>query len=134
MPKGRKKPARENKILIVDDEKDMCELLSMNLSLKGYATEKAHDGKAALEAIKKRSPDLIILDVNMPKMDGFQLLKKLKSTPLYARIPIIMLTVKKEPVYLDKGITLGADFYLDKPFKFENLMNFVELILKGQAA
>jgi len=131
MPKARKKRARKKKILIVDDEKDMCELLSMNLSAKGYATEMAYDGKEALKAVNKNEPDLIILDVKMPRMNGFQVLKKLKSSPSYARIPIIMLTVKKEPPYLDKGLTLGAEFYLDKPFRFDNLMNFVGLILKG---
>lgn len=130
MPNAQKKRVYKKKILIVDDEKNMCELLSMNLSTKGYATEKAYDGEEALKAIKKNRPDLIILDVKMPRMDGLQLLKKLKSSPSYARIPIIMLTVKKDPPHLNKGITLGAEFYLDKPFRFDNLMDFIELIFK----
>jgi len=122
-----KKRASKKKILIVDDEKDICKLISMNLATRGYSTNKAHSGAEALEAIKKEKPDLIILDVKMPNMDGFEVLKRLKANPDYARIPIIMLTVKKGPTFVDKGVTLGADFYLDKPFTFDNLLSFIKV-------
>ena len=120
------------KILIVDDEPEICELISQHLKRKGIDTKKAYDGKKALQIVKKTKPDLIILDVLMPKMDGFELLQYLKSKPSYSQIPVIMLTVKSGPDDLDKGISLGTDFYLPKPFKLENLTQFIEAIIKDR--
>lgn len=116
-------------ILIVDDEKDICNTLSEYLEARGFTTDEAHNGKEAIERLKEKRPNLVILDVKMPKMDGFEFLRFLKSRPHYAKIPVIMLTVKSAPAYLDKGLTLGADFYLPKPFTLENLMQFIKLTL-----
>jgi len=74
-------------------------------------------------------PDLITLDIKMPKMDGFKFLEYVRSTPGYLDIPVIALTVQSHSRYVDKGITLGADFYLPKPFSLNNLMQFIEIVL-----
>ena len=120
---------RKKRILIVDDEPDMRYFVAANLNAKGFIAETASDGKEVLNIIKKRRPDLIILDVLMPVVDGFTLLHRLKSNASYSKIPVIMLTVKKEPKYLGKGIDMGAEFYLPKPFNFDNLMEFVKVAL-----
>lgn len=74
-------------------------------------------------------PDLIALDIKMPKMDGFEFLEYIKSTPAYSDIPVIALTVQSRSMHVDKGIALGADFYLPKPFSLDNLLQFIEIIM-----
>lgn len=124
--------AIENKkILLVDDEIEVCKVIREYLEKKKFQVYEAHNGKEALEAIKKIVPDLIILDVLMPVMDGFEVLQKVKRNKSYADIPVIMLTVRSEPEHLNKGISLQADFYLPKPFQLGNLMSFINLIVKG---
>lgn len=119
----------KKRILIVDDEAEVRSLISTYLKQRNFIIDETENGKEAQEAIKKSKPDLIILDVLMPVMDGFTFLEKLKNNPDYADIPVIMLTVKSESENLGKGILLKADFYLPKPFKLENLMNFIKLLL-----
>lgn len=120
----------KKKILIVDDEPDICEMITRYLERKGFAVAKAYNGKEGLEAIPKLKPDLIILDVLMPIMDGFSFLQSLKADTKYCNVPVIMLTVKGDTRHLEKGLSLQADFYLPKPFKLDNLMNFINIILK----
>ena len=131
--KAQTAESEKKRILIVDDEEDICETLSQYLSVRGLATGIARNGKEAVEALKDVKPDLIILDVKMPKMGGFEFLKYLKARPKYSKIPVIMLTIKSERPYLDKGLTLGADFYLPKPFSLTNLMNFIRVTLEACA-
>jgi DNA-binding response OmpR family regulator len=123
------KAAKKKRILVVDDELEICTLISDYLSPKGLDVQYVTDGKKALNNIKSRKPDLIILDIMMPVMDGFTLLSYLKSKPQHSKIPVIVLTVKSSPKYLKKGISLETEFYLPKPFQLENLMNFIDLIL-----
>ena len=117
-------------ILIVDDEPKIHRLLSTYLRGKGFQTQEAQNGVEALHLIKTVPPALIILDITMPVMNGCDLLKFLKTHPTLCRTPVIMLTAKTEPDALGEGITLGADFYLPKPVKLENLLAFIELTLK----
>lgn len=118
----------KKKVLVVDDEKDLTFFLKANLELTGnYQVVTAADGQEGLEAALSYKPDLIILDVLMPKMDGFQTLKRLKQIEETKKTPVIVLTAKNETACLDKGISLGADFYLPKPFTLENLTQFIEL-------
>jgi DNA-binding response OmpR family regulator len=122
----------QKKVLIVDDEVETCKFISAYFSRhKDCKVYEAYDGAQAFDAIQKIMPDLIILDVIMPAMDGFQLLQKLKEDPRYSQIPVIILTVKSKPEDLGKGIALKADFYLPKPFSLDNLMSFAELILEN---
>jgi len=118
------------KILIVDDEEGIRETISSYFGQRKFKVYKANDGSQALEVIKATRPDLIISDVIMPVMDGFSLLEKIRKHSSYSKIPVIMLTIKSGPKYLEKGISLKADFYLPKPFELRNLHSFVDLILK----
>lgn len=120
----------DRKVLIVDDEIEVRRNVSSYLKRRRFEVYEARNGVSALKAVKKVKPDLIILDVVMPQMDGFEFLEKLKKDSLYSCIPVIMLTVKSQAEYLNKGISLNADFYLPKPFTLGNLMSFVNLILK----
>jgi DNA-binding response OmpR family regulator len=121
---------KQKKVLVVDDEPQICQLICDYLKKKGFLTQVAHNGKMAMQFTKESSPDLIILDVIMPVMDGLEFLRCLRLEKDYARIPVIMLTAKSSPEDVEKGISLEADFYLPKPVQFDNLMNFVNLILK----
>jgi len=126
----RERIVKKKKILIVDDEIDACDAISSYLKRKGFATKVAHNGREALQILQKIKPHLIILDVVMPIMDGFEFLQYLKAHTQYCKIPVIMLTVKSGPKQVEKGISLETDFYLPKPFTFNNLMNFINIILK----
>jgi len=117
-------------ILLVDDEIEVCRIIRDYLEKKNFKVSEAHNGTEALTALNNFKPDLIILDVIMPVMGGFELLEKLKGDGSYANVPVIMLTVKSDPQHLERGISLQADFYLPKPFKLDNLMNFINLIVK----
>jgi len=117
-------------ILIVDDDLEFCKMLSQYLTGKGFFVHVAHNGEEGLRIIHESVPDLILLDVKMPKKSGFELLQELKANPAHAKIPIIMLTGERKRDSLEKGLTLGADFYIPKPFTLENLMDFVDNILK----
>lgn len=120
---------KNKKILIVDDDPDVRDTIRAYLDEKGFIIEEACDGQEALKTLKKERPDLIILDILMPVMDGFELLKLLKTHARYSKIPVIVLSVKSDPVHIDKGVNLEADIYLPKPFTFVNLMNFINLLL-----
>ena len=112
----------KKRILLVDDEKVIRCLLTDLLREAGYELAEAEDGKAALEQVKKKHPDLIILDVNMPKMSGFQVLEHLKKNPKTQGIPVIMLTTRAEQDDVEMGIGLDADKYIPKPFESGKLL------------
>ncbi|MCK5236118.1 MAG: response regulator, partial [Deltaproteobacteria bacterium] len=104
------------KILTVDDEADILALLSYNLKKSGFIVIEAKDGPEAIELALKKNPDLIILDIMLPNMEGTDVLKKLKADKKTERIPVIMLTAKGEEVDRIVGLELGADDYITKPF------------------
>jgi len=121
-----------NSILIIDDEPDLCFMLSNCLNMKGFKVKEAYNGKEGLAAVRESRPDLIILDVKMPEMGGFEVLKHLKADEKHAKIPVIMLTAKKEPENFGKGTQLGADFYLPKPCNLSDLLDFIKIVLKDE--
>ena len=104
------------KILIVDDEPDTVELAKMVLSYEGYETSVAYDGEEALEKVRIEKPDLLLLDIKMPKKDGLEVCKALKDDPAYQHIPILMFTAKVHDRDLELGWEAGADDYITKPF------------------
>ena len=108
----------DKKILIVDDEKPIVDILKFNLEKEGYKTVEAYDGEQAVEMAFDSKPDLIILDVMLPKMDGFSVCKKIRQK---LTCPIIMLTAKEEVVDKIIGLELGADDYMTKPFSIREL-------------
>ena len=104
------------RILIVDDEEDVIELVRYHLDKNGYKVDTAASGEEALSEARKKSPDLIILDLMLPGIDGLEVCKKLKSDLKTEPIPIIMLTAKGEESDIVTGLELGAEDYLTKPF------------------
>lgn len=121
-------------ILIVEDEADIRELLVFNLQREGYATLEAGDGLDGLEQARSRQPDLILLDVMLPGMDGFNVCRELERDPTTSGIPVIMLTARGEEVDRVVGLELGADDYVVKPFSVRELILRIRAILRRQAA
>src|SRR5262245_37046771 len=104
------------KILAVDDERAILRLVQVNLERAGYRVVMASDGREAMEKVASERPDLIVLDVMMPYMDGFEVLRTLKRNPATRDIPVIMLTAKAQDADIFEGLKSGADCYLTKPF------------------
>ena len=120
-------------ILVVDDEPEAVELVEFNLKQAGYAVITAADGAEALKKARAQPPDLIVLDVMLPEMDGFEICKTLRLDPATARVPIIMLTAKAAEIDRVLGLELGADDYLTKPFSPRELLLRIKKILsRGQ--
>ena len=120
------------KILAVDDERHIVRLVEVNLQRAGYEVVTAFDGREALEKVKSERPDLVVLDVMMPYMDGFEVLKNLKADPETAEIPVIMLTAKAQDADVFRGWQSGVDCYLTKPFNPMELLTFVKRIFEAQ--
>ena len=119
-----------SKILIVDDEQDIVELLSYNLEKEKFSIVKAYDGEAALELVQSQKPDLMILDLMLPKMNGLDVCKAIRRNPETANLPIIMLTAKGEEIDKIIGLEIGADDYITKPFSIKELIARVRAILR----
>ena len=119
------------KILTVDDEKHIVRLIQVNLERHGYEVVTAYDGREALQKVDDERPDLVILDVMMPYMDGFEVLQNLKRNPATRDIPVIMLTAKAQDADVFKGWQSGVDCYLTKPFNPMELISFVQRIFKS---
>lgn len=117
-------------VLVVDDEKDLCELLVYNLTKAGYETSVANNGRQALDAVAKRTPDLILLDVMLPELSGTEVASRVRTNPTTAHVPIMMLTAKGEEVDQIVGLTVGADDYVVKPFSVKILVARVEALLR----
>ncbi len=117
----------KQKILIADDDSNISELISLYLMKEGYDTQKARDGKEALKLFQSYNPDLIILDIMMPEMDGYEVCREIRKT---AATPIIMLTAKGETFDKVLGLELGADDYMVKPFDTKELVARVKAVLR----
>ena len=117
----------EKKILIVDDEKPIVDILDFNLSKEGFSTIVAYDGEEAIQRALETKPDLILLDLMLPKIDGFNVCKELRK---HLTCPIIMLTAKEEVVDKIIGLELGADDYMTKPFSIREVIARVKANLR----
>lgn len=117
----------KRRILIVDDEKHIVDILKFNLTKESYETLEAYDGKQAIEIALKEKPDLILLDIMLPEMDGFTVCQKIRQT---MQTPIIMLTAREEEVDKVLGLELGADDYITKPFSPRELLARVKANLR----
>jgi two-component system OmpR family response regulator len=120
--------ANQAKILVVDDEPGVRELICDALHMSDFQTLQAVDGLTALSAIRKGGFDLMILDINMPKLDGLELLEKIRNDGI--EIPALMLSARGDKVDISQGLKLGADDYMTKPFSIEELVLRVKAILK----
>ena len=119
-------------ILAVDDERSIVRLVQVNLERQGYNVVTAFDGKQALERIAEHRPDLVICDVMMPYMDGFEVLTAIRKDPATRELPVIMLTAKAMDNDVFTGYQRGADCYLTKPFSPLELISFVKRIFSAQ--
>ena len=115
------------KVLIVDDDQNICELLRLYLQKDGFDTEIANDGMNAIELQKTYNPDIILLDVMMPRLDGWQVCREIRKT---AEVPIIMITAKGEVFDRILGLELGADDYISKPFDTKEVIARIKAVLR----
>lgn len=115
------------KILTADDDHDLLDLIAFTLKQSGFIAIKAHDGNAAISLFKEESPDLVLLDINMPGANGFEVCAKIREQ---SRVPVMMLTVRGEEEDLVKALELGADDYLNKPFSPRTLIARVKALLR----
>ena len=118
------------RVLIVEDEDTLIELLEYNFKKEGYTVETATDGESALDKILFKSPDLIILDWMLPKLSGIELCRQIRSTKEIKNIPVIMLTARGEERDRLKGLEMGADDYVTKPFSINELLARAKAVLK----
>jgi len=119
-------------ILVIEDEKDISDLITYHLRQSGFSVASALDGPSGLEAAKRKSPHLIILDLMLPGMDGKDICRALKSDPVTRSIPVLMLTAKSEEVDRIVGFELGADDYVTKPFSPRELVLRAKAILRRE--
>ncbi|MEZ5234999.1 MAG: response regulator transcription factor [Acidimicrobiia bacterium] len=118
-------------VLAVDDEANIAELVSMALGLNGFEVASAHSGRSALDAVNARRPDLIVLDVMLPDLDGFEVARRLRQVEGAAtRVPIIFLTARDTTKDKVEGLRLGGDDYVTKPFSVEELVERVKAVLR----
>ena len=122
---------RQPLVLVVDDEEHITELVAMGLRYNDFAVERAGSGREALEAIDRRRPDLVVLDVMLPDLDGFDVIRRLRRTEgAGARVPIIFLTARDSTQDKVEGLRLGGDDYVTKPFSIEELIERVKAVLR----
>ena len=122
---------QKEKILVVDDEKNICDLLRMYLEKEGYAVVMAHNGVDAVKTFASENPDLILLDIMLPQLDGWQVCREIRKT---SDKPIIMLTAKDEVFDKVLGLELGADDYVTKPFDTKEIIARIKAVLRRTSA
>jgi two-component system phosphate regulon response regulator PhoB len=120
----------KRRVLVVDDEKDLVDLISYNLTRGGYEVLTSHSGSEALEIARRDMPDLVVLDLMLPGLDGTEVARRLKGDSRTAAIPIVMLTARSEETDVVVGLTLGADDYVTKPFSMKILLARINTVLR----
>jgi CheY-like chemotaxis protein len=121
-------------VLVVDDNEDVLQIVSKMLGARGYQVRLAHDGPGALAAIDAERPDVILLDVMMPDMDGIKVLDRIRANPRSAAVPVIMVTAKAQDEDVLAGYKYGADYYITKPFTARRLLYGIGLVLGTEEA
>ncbi len=122
------------RILVADDDPDILQFVRVNLELEGFEVDVAHDGKEAMAKVMASPPDLVLLDVMMPEMDGLTALRRLRMHPAATNTSVILLTAKTLPEDRVRGLELGADDYVTKPFDVDELMARVKAVLRRTQA
>lgn len=118
------------RVLVVDDSEVLRKIVSFNLTREGYSVDEAKDGKEALEKLQQIKPDLVILDIMMPYVDGFEVLRRMRKDPELANIPVIMLTAKGGEDDPKTALELGANGFLTKPFSPIKLLEEVRRVIQ----
>ncbi len=121
------------RILLVDDEPSILLSLEFLMEQQGYDVQTATDGDEALQAMSEKLPDLILLDIMMPKRDGFEVCQTIRANPEWKETKIILLTAKGREVDQEKGLALGADDYVTKPFATQELVKKVKMVLESSS-
>lgn len=124
--------AAPSRVLIVEDEQNILLSLEFLLGKEGYAVSTACDGAAALRALQEQTPDLVLLDVMLPLIDGFELCRLIRENPALRGTRIMLLTARGRDSEIARGLALGADNYLTKPFSTRDLMEKVRSLLSGE--
>lgn len=119
----------KKRILVVEDEESLLKLESILLTSKGYEVRGVPNGQAALDAIAEEKPDLVLLDIMLPEIDGFEVCRRIKSDAATRHIPVVMLTAKKTREDMAKGEKVGADWYITKPFKSAMVIETIQRFL-----
>ncbi|TAK87246.1 MAG: response regulator [Betaproteobacteria bacterium] len=122
------------KVLIVDDEENIVTALEFLLQRSGYETRVARNGDEALSEVASFAPDLVLLDVMMPRRSGYEVCQRVRAHPEWQRIKIVMLSAKGRDVEVSKGVSLGADLYVTKPFSNAELVAKIDALLGGGRA
>lgn len=117
------------RVLVVDDDPAILKVLVQTLQLEDYEVVQANNGEEALEVLSRETPDLVVLDVMMPKKDGYEVLKEIRADPRMAEMPVVMLTAKSSTEDMWEGWQKGVDYYMTKPFDVEELLRFMEHVL-----
>ncbi|MCK9431170.1 MAG: response regulator [Candidatus Omnitrophica bacterium] len=121
--------SQKKKILIVDDEVNFLKIIKLNLEAKGYAVVTALEGEEALRKLKSENPDVVILDIMLPKLNGDEVCRCIRSDPVFNKTPVIMLTGKDADVDRIVARVIGADIYITKPSDLEQLNNAIKKVL-----
>jgi CheY-like chemotaxis protein len=127
---GVRELAMKKKILIIEDEENLVELIKFRLETNGYDVSVALDGEKGLEKILEIKPDLVLLDVRMPKMDGYEVCRRAKSNPELSDIPILILTAQAHDSEVNKAMESHPDAFLSKPFEPEDLLRNIKELIK----
>lgn len=117
------------RVLVVDDEIYIVHILEFTLTMEGYEVLTAADGEEALRRIQDDSPDLVVLDIMMPKMDGYEVLRRLRADEEFRHLPVILLSAKGRPIDRETGLEIGADDYIVKPFSPRRLLEKIHDLL-----
>ena len=123
--------ATKSTIMVVDDDPDLVDILRARLEQREFNVMCVYSGSQALAGLEKQKPNLIVLDIMMPEMDGLEVLRRLKAAPETSSIPIILLTALDEDEDISTGYKMGADHYITKPFKSAHLMTVIDHLLSG---
>lgn len=122
------------KVLVVDDEPNIVLSLEFLMQQAGFEVSTALDGETALALVNETPPDLVLLDISLPGISGFEVLEQLRNQPAFKRLPIVMLTAHGREVEREKGLALGADDYITKPFSTRQLVEKVQALLSESAS
>jgi len=120
------------KVLVVDDDQVIQQLLEVNLELEGYDVKRASNGDEALKLVRSFKPDVVLLDVMMPKLDGREVCRRIKGDPTTADVPVIFLSARAQDMDVNSGLELGASAYVTKPFDPVELLETVQRVLAGE--
>lgn len=122
------------RVLIVDDEPNIVLSLEFLMQQAGFEVATAADGETALQQVRTQAPDLVLLDISLPGISGFEVLETLRQEPAFKQLPIVMLTAHGREVEKEKGLALGADDYITKPFSTRQLVEKVQALLQEQGS